>query len=154
MWKKEFYRGTEKREHVDKMKKDDLRFELEALREEYDVLMLKQELHRMIDRIDLASDLREVRDYTEKAYKRFTGKWKNLYGCRDDIVAMTDNLASKLHADKLAYFSHFMYASLLHDGNEGDEKCLEALQGLPYISDVMKRDHYEYSQAKLEDRNC
>lgn len=151
MQKKEFYRGTEERTPVYEMKKADLMSDLEMMRDDYDKLMLKQELHRMIDRIESVSKLQEVRDYTEKAYMDFANSWRSVFGCRDDIVFMADYLAERLDSDGLVYLSHFMYGKVLDDG---DNKDREFLRSLPYVSDMMKKWHYETPQAKLENRNC
>lgn len=142
MWKKEFYRGTEKREHVDKMKKSDLRFELENMRDEYDKSMLKQEICRMIDRMTLASDLRKVRDYTELVYKEFATNehWWRIHGMKDNIVSMVENLSEQYQAGELQYWCDFMYGRLSRSEelSKALTECVIVTDGMRECAEIVK----------------
>ncbi len=126
------------RKHVDEMKKEELKFELENVRYEYDKMLLKAEIVKMLDRMVTTDELKQIKDYVEKIYKNdIAGDWGFLFGVRDNIVDMVNNLADKQKAEELQYFNQFMYRMLL-------ERESNATEGLYTVTNGMEKALLEH----------
>lgn len=123
----------ENRKHIDKMTKDELRFELDNLRDEYARLKVKSDIIKLLDRFVTASELEKVKEYAEKIYKQEVVKnWGFFYGMRDNIHDMADNLAERQNIEELQYFATFMYGVLLN-------KEPQAIEGLNATNKTMQK---------------
>jgi len=121
----------EERKNIDKMTKSELAFELDNLRMEYDRMALMQEIMVMVSRMVTTMDLRKIKDYVEKVYKeKVAGDWGFLYGVRDNIVDMANNLAELQNVDELQYFNAFMYGMLLSREPKATEELYTMTSGM------------------------
>lgn len=85
---------VEERKNIDEMTKSELAVELDHLRIAYDRMVLMQDIVVMVGRMVTTMDLWKIKDYVEKVYKdKVAGNWGFLYGVRDNIVDMANNLA-------------------------------------------------------------
>ncbi len=92
------------------------KYELEEIKDEYDLIKAKEEAKKYIDRLICISEVNKVKDYAEKVYKDNMEKhWGFFYGMRDNIHDMADNLADMQQIDKLQYFNLLMYGILLNN---------------------------------------
>lgn len=99
---------------IDKMTKSELKTELDDLRYEHEKLKVKTDIIKLLDRFVTIDELEKIRDFAEKIYKNETVKnWGFLYGMRDNIIDMADNLAEIENVDELQYLAHFMFGMLL-----------------------------------------
>lgn len=100
------------------------KYELEEIKEEYDLMKAKEETKKYIDRLICIDDVNKAKDYAEKVYKDVMDKhWGFFFGMRDNIHDMADNLADMQQIDKLQYFNLLMYGVLLND----EPKAVEGL---------------------------
>lgn len=101
------------------MTKTELQYENEELRDELEFIKVKEEIKKMVDRMVTIKDLNEIKEKVEKVYnKSIAGEWRRLYGMRDNIHDMVDNLSRQMDFEKLEYFNHFMYYKLLYDNSD------------------------------------
>ena len=120
------------RKHIDEMTKTELKVELDDLRNEYDMMALRAEIVKMIDRMVTVSDLKKIRDFVEKVYKKeVAGTWGFWYGMRDNIVDMANNLADEQNIQELQYLNHFMFATVL-------QNAPDAAKGLHTVTSDME----------------
>ncbi|MCM1441884.1 MAG: hypothetical protein NC131_22130 [Roseburia sp.] len=123
---------TEERKKIDSMTKSEMAFELDNLRMEYDRLALMQEIMVIVGRMVTTDELQRIKDYVEKVYKEsIAGRWAFIYGVRDNIVDMVNNLADLCNSGELNYFNLLMYGMLLN-------REPEATKGLHTVTDGMK----------------
>lgn len=134
--KEDFIMNNEQKKDIDEMTQAELRYELDNMRIEYDRMTLRNDIMKLVDRMILSTDLQKIKVCAEKMYKQEMKDWGSLYGMRDNICDMADNLADMQNVNELQYFNHFMYFKML------DEKP-EATEGLYTITDSM-------AKAKLE----
>lgn len=120
----------EQRKDIDEMTKAELRCELDNMRIEYDIMTLRNDIVKLVDRMVLSMDLQKVKDFTEDIYKQEMEHWGFLYGMRDNIHDMADNLADMQNVNELQYFNHLMYFCLL-------DKEYKATEGLYTNTDSM-----------------
>ncbi|MGN0340145.1 MAG: hypothetical protein ACI4D0_06575 [Lachnospira sp.] len=111
----------EQRKDINEMTKAELRFELDNMRIEYDRMVLRNDIMKLVDRMVLSMDLQKVKDFVEDVYKQEMEHWGFLYGMRDNIHDMADNLADMQNVDELQYFNHAMYYCLLDREPEATE---------------------------------
>lgn len=90
------------------------KYELEEIKEEYDLLIAKEQAKQFIDKLVTIDEVNSIKDYAEDVYKNsITDTWGFLYGMRDNIHDMTENLAKVQDYQKLQYFNTLMYGILL-----------------------------------------
>lgn len=128
--------NKEQKKDINEMTKAELRCELDNMRIEYDRMTLRNDIVKLVDRMVLSMDLQKVKDYTEKIYKQEMEHWGFLYGMRDNLCDMANNLTNMQNVDELQYINHVMYYCLL-------DREPEATEGLYTITDSM-------TKAKLE----
>lgn len=128
--------NKEQRKDINEMTKAELRCELDNMRIEYDRMTLRNDIVKLVDRMVLSMDLQKVKDYTEKIYKQEMEHWGFLYGMRDNLCDMANNLTNMQNVDELQYINHVMYYCLL-------DREPEATEGLYTTTDSM-------AKAKLE----
>lgn len=103
--------------------------ELEEIKEEYDLMKAKEETKKIIDRMVTINEVEKIKSYAEKIYNQsIAGDWAFLYGMRDNIHDMTDNLADEQNWEQLQFFNTFMYGVLL-DQEPNAVKNLHTLTG-------------------------
>lgn len=127
----------EQRKDINEMTKAELRFELDNMRIEYDRMALRNDIMKLVDRIVLSMDLQKIKDFADDVYKQEMEHWGFLYGMRDNIHDMADNLADMQNVDELQYINHVMYYYLL-------DREPEATEGLYTITDSMRKAVLEY----------
>lgn len=136
---------AEERKNIDKMTKSELAVELDHLRIAYDRMVLMQDIVVMVGRMVTTMDLQKIKDYVEKVYKdKVAGNWGFLYGVRDNIVDMANNLAKLQNVDELQYMNSLMYGMLL-------SKEPRATEGLRTMTSGMKDmllEHMQEQEAK------
>ena len=133
--------NNEQRKDINKMTKEELRFELEDLRDEYERMTLRNDIVKLVDRMVLFTDLQKVKDYIEGVYKQEMEEWGFLYGMRDNIHDIADNLANVQNVNELQYFNHFMYLKLL-------DKKPKATEGLYTITNDMRKAKLEHIEKE------
>lgn len=135
--KEDFIMSKEQLKDINEMTKAELKCELDNMRIEYDRMALRNDIMKLVDRMVLSMDLQKIKDYTEKIYKREMENFGFLYGMRDNIHDMADNLANVQNVDELQYFNHVMYFCLL-------EKEPNATDGLYTMTDAMRKALIEH----------
>ena len=130
------------RKRIDKMTKSDMATELDTLRDDYDRLNLMHEIINFIGRMVMTVDLKKVRDYAEKVYKQSVDSWGFLYGKRDNICDMANNLAELWNTEELSFFNELMYDMLL-------DREPKATDGLYTMTDGMRRAFYERKKGEV-----
>lgn len=124
------------------MTKSELQYENEELRDELEFIKVKEEIKKMVDRMVTIRDLNEIKEKVEKVYnKSVAGEWKNLFGMRDNLHDMVDNLSEQRDFEKLQYFNHCMYYALVNDNSE-------SIKGLHSITKDMKLKLLEHLQEE------
>lgn len=122
---------SEVKKHVDKMSKSELKIELENLRLEYEDIVLKEEIIKMIKRIPASDALFKIKDYVEKVYKEnVAGGWGFMHGVHGNIVDMADNLLEMRNYEQLQYFNCFMYSMLQNREPEATEGLYTMTPGM------------------------
>ena len=122
------------------MTKSKLQYENEELRDELEFIKVKEEIKKMVDRMALIDDLNEIKEKVEKVYnKSIAGEWHRLFGMRDNIHDMVDNLSDKMDFENLQYFNHYMYYKLVNDNSD-------AIKGLHTMTKDMKLYFLEHTQ--------
>lgn len=116
--------------------KPELETELDDLRIECDRMETKQEIMDIINRIVTVSDLQKIKDYAEKVYKESMKHWGMMYGVRDNIVDMADNLAELQNFEELQFFNSLMYGMLL-------DSEPRATENLSTVTDGMRKSFFE-----------
>lgn len=136
--------SKEERKNIDEMTKSEMSFELDNLRMEYDRLTLVQEIMVMVNHMVTTMDLQRIKDFVEKVYnEKVAGDWGFLYGVRDNIVDMANNLAELQNVDELQYHNIFMYGMLL-------DKEPKATEGLHTVTSGMNKMLLEHLQKSKE----
>ena len=125
---------TKQRKNINEMTKRELTLELDDMRDEYDRLTIINDIIKIVNRIALISDLQKVKAFTEQIYKQeMEEEWLySIYGMRDNIHDMADNLVVEDCREELLYYSHLMYGFLL-------DRVPEATEGLYAITDEMRK---------------
>lgn len=104
----------EQLQDINKMSKTDLRIELDDLRREYKIIKLREDIIKMINRIDTTDELEKIKKFTEKQYNdSYLANFGYLSGMRDNIQDMAENLAEIQNINELRYFNGLMYGLLL-----------------------------------------
>lgn len=111
-----------------------LQFELEKAKDECELMKAKEEVKEYIDRLVTIKSVNKAKEYVEKVYKEQMKTWGFLFGMRDNIVDMANNLADLQNVNELQYLQHVMYCMLLdcepnatkglHTTTDGMEKAL------------------------------
>lgn len=127
----------EQRKDINEMTKAELRFELDNMRIEYDRMALRNDIMKLVDRIVLSMDLQKIKDFAEDVYKQEMEHWGFLYGMRDNLCDMANNLTNMQNVDELQYINHVMYYCLL-------DREPEATEGLYTITDSMRKAVLEH----------
>lgn len=136
--------SKEERKNIDKMTKSEMATELEHIRMDYDRMVLMQEIMVMVSRMVTTMDLQRIKDFTEKVYKeKVAGDWGFLYGVRDNIVDMANNLVKLQNIDELQYQNIFMYGMLL-------DKEPKATEGLRTVTSGMNKMLLKHLQESRE----
>lgn len=130
------------RKSIDKMTKSEMATELDILRDDYDRLKLMRDIMNFIGRMVTNVDLKKVRDYTEKVYKQSIDSLGFLYGKRDNICDMANNLAELWNTEEISFFNELMYDMLL-------DREPKATKGLYTMTDGMRRAFYERKKGEV-----
>ena len=129
---------------IDKMTKDELRFELDNLRDDYKHLKLMNDIVSLILKFPTSIELEKVKTATEKAYNESLKDWGFWYGMRDNIVKMAEMATDSQNIDELQYLNMFMFCTLL-------DNMPEIVDGIPFMTDNMKKYCFERMQEKKKD---
>lgn len=131
---------ADERKNIDEMTKSELKFELDNLRMDYDRLAIMRDIMVMVGRMVTTMDLQKIKDFVGKVYKeKVAGDWGFLYGVRDNICDMADNLAGLQNVEELQYFNTLMYGMLLN-------REPQATDGLHTMTSGMKNILVEHLQ--------
>lgn len=124
------------------MTKEELKFELENMNDEYELLKVKSDIIKLLDRFVTVNELEKIKEYVEKIYKQEVVKdWGFFYGMRDNIHIMADNLVEMNKIEALQYFATFMYGSLL-------DREPEAVGGLCATNKTMENMLLEHLKSE------
>lgn len=109
-----------------------LQFELEKANDECELMKAKEEVKEYIDRLVTIKSVNKAKEYVEKVYKEQMKTWGFLFGMRDNIVDMANNLADLQNVNELQYLQHVMYCMLL-------DREPNAIKGLHTTTDGMDK---------------
>lgn len=106
--------------------------EFELMKDEYEIIRVKEETKKCIDRLVCIDEVNKVKSFVNKIYNDDMEKhWGFLFGMRDNIHDMADKLADMQDWNRLQYFNLLMYGVLL-------EEVPSAVDGLHTMSKPMK----------------
>ena len=133
---------------LDTMTREELDFELSESRDELERFYLFHEVLGYVMKFETISEMKAVRDFCKILYEgQYLKNWGFLYGARDNICTIADNLADSQQVDLLNRFAAAMIDILQHEVKDG--------KGKPFLEGVIgNQTLYEYLQPIYDARNA
>ena len=126
---------------IDKMSKNELRFELDTLRDDYRHLESIVEIIRILLKLPTYIELEQVKSKAEAVYKKSMDSWGFLFGLRDNIIKMAETLAEKREVEELKQENMLMFYGVY-------DTVPEIIDDIPFITDEMKNHCFEQEMEK------